>query len=527
MASQLEIAFSGHLLLLCFPAWGHLRPLCSFASKIVQERPNIAITFLTSGGLDKRIKGEIDRYIPDNRAANIRLVNIGGQGFDPFQLTPVIFDRFPDYYQKLVACESVQCQTTGTIFPAILSPTVAIVDFFLVPVLSAIRVITGKTVPVLAWDSGAAFATLRLFGPEELGGLGDLPAKANLLAEATGRDIREVIHELSNPTKGELVVLPGMPIQYDYEWFPQAPANPVHADDLHIAAYRFITQCDGVICTSSSSYEPESIDALRKWLADSGNRELYIIGPLVPPGVGRVGVGLSDSAKSLELAGSENGNDCQLFMDRVLRERGEKSLIYVSFGSFWCPKDEYLWLFVDILLELRFPFILSVASLKSNVPTEVTQKVKASGTGLISKWAPQQTILNHPVTGWVLTHGGQNTLIETLAQGIPLITWPIAADQPANAAYLTLTLDVAFELIQVRTGESGLRPLYRGVQPTGTLDAVASEARHVLQSARGEEGEKKRRNAEVIRNNLKQAWEEDGEGLTDLRRLLRDALKKE
>lgn len=75
--------------------------------------------------------------------------------------------------------------------------TLDIIQFFLVPVLSAIRVITGKTVPVLAWDSGAAFATLRLFGPEELGGLGDLPAKANLLAEATGRDIREVIHEVN------------------------------------------------------------------------------------------------------------------------------------------------------------------------------------------------------------------------------------------------------------------------------------------------------------------------------------------
>jgi hypothetical protein len=63
------------------------------------------------------------------------------------------------------------------------------------------------------------------------------------------------------------------------------------------------------------------------------------------------------------------------------------------------------------------------------------------------------------------------------------------------------------------------------VQPTGTLDAVASEAKHVLQSARGEEGARKRRNAEVLRDNLKKAWEE--EGLVNLRRLLRDASKKE
>ncbi|KAF8227378.1 UDP-Glycosyltransferase/glycogen phosphorylase, partial [Tricholoma matsutake] len=510
---------------------GHLRPLCAFASKIVQQRTDIAITFFSCGDYNKKIQGEIDRYIPNNRAgSNIRwvqmqLVNVGGQGFDVFQLMPVIFNQFPDYFRRLVACESVQCQATGTTFPTIISPTAAAIDFFLLPVLLAIRAVTGKTVPVLAWDSSAAFATARLFGSEELGGLGDVAAKANLLTKATGREIGETIHELSNPTKGELVVLPGMPIQYDYEWFPQETRR----SDAHIAGYKWVhrltfsfnCQSDGIICTSSSAYEPEAIAVLRKWFASSGNRELYVIGPLVPPRR------LSDSAKSFELEGSENGNECQLFMDKILGEHGDKSLIYISFGSMWWPKDEYLWIFVDVLLELRFPFIISVASPKANLITEVTQKVKESGTGFISKWAPQQTILNHPVTGWVLTHGGQNTIIETLAQGIPLIAWPISLDQPANAAYLTLTLDVAFELIQVRTGESGLRPLYRGVQATGTPDAVASEARHVLQSARGEEGKKKRRNAEVLRDNLRKAWEEDGEGMINLRRFLRDSSKKE
>jgi len=191
------------------------------------------------------IQGEIDRCIPENGAKlkdNIRwarsfdicfdyskkftgyfrrLVNIGGQGFDIFQLMPVISSAFPEYYQRLVRCESVQCQTTGTTFPAIRSPTLAIIDvrtspsltprlrflsnlnyfhvslqFFLFPALMAIRALTGRTVPVLAWDSGAAFYTLRLFCPEELGGLGDISAKARMLAEATGRKVEEIADEV-------------------------------------------------------------------------------------------------------------------------------------------------------------------------------------------------------------------------------------------------------------------------------------------------------------------------------------------
>lgn len=121
---------------------------------------------------------------------------------------PVIFNQFPDYFRRLVACESVQCQATGTTFPTIISPTAAAIDFFLLPVLLAIRAVTGKTVPVLAWDSSAAFATARLFGSEELGGLGDVAAKANLLTKATGREIGETIHEVDTLFAQCFVIIP-------------------------------------------------------------------------------------------------------------------------------------------------------------------------------------------------------------------------------------------------------------------------------------------------------------------------------
>ena len=109
-------------------------------------------------------------------------------------------------------------------------------------------------------------------------------------------------------------------------------------------------------------------------------------------------------------------------------------------------------------------------------------------------------------------------LISTLFR----IAWPLDADQPGIAAYLTLTLDVAFQMVEIRTGEEGLKPLYRGVTPTGTEEAVAAEARTIIRSARGSEGEKKRQNAELIKDKWRKEWEEGGDALTDLRRLLTD-----
>jgi len=85
-----------------------------------------------------------------------------------------------------------------------------------------------------------------------------------------------------------------------------------------------------MICTSNSAYEPESISALRKWFADVGNRELYTIGSPAPPCEADANVGISDSAKSVELAFSENGGEYQVFMNNIMEKHGDKSLIYVS-----------------------------------------------------------------------------------------------------------------------------------------------------------------------------------------------------
>ena len=81
-------------------------------------------------------------------------------------------------------------------------------------------------------------------------------------------------------------------------------------------------------------------------------------------------------------------------------------------------------------------------------------------------------------------------------------------------------------MVEVRTEEEGLKPLYRGVTPTGTDEAVAAEARTIIRNARGPEGEKKRQNAELIRDKWRKEWEEGGDALTELRRLLRDCCSR-
>ena len=79
--------------------------------------------------------------------------------------------------------------------------------------------------------------------------------------------------------------------------------------------------------TSAESYEPEAIHHTREWLKESGNRQFYVIGPMLPLGIGQLppaGAPLSESE-----CPSRDTDFCQ-FMDKVLDTHGINSLVYVS-----------------------------------------------------------------------------------------------------------------------------------------------------------------------------------------------------
>jgi len=139
---------------------------------------------------------------------------------------------------------------------------------------------------------------------------------------------------------------------------------------------------------------------------------------------------------------------------------------------------------------------------------------------MLTKWSPQQFILNHPATGWFVSHSGFNGVTESLGSGVPLICWPISADQPAAAVHLTQNLNVAFELFQVRTG-GGLKPLARnGFVPKGTREAVGVEIRETIDLSRSEKGQEMRSIAKQLKVKFAQTWEENGMGRQEIRKFL-------
>jgi soyasapogenol B glucuronide galactosyltransferase len=61
---------------------------------------------------------------------------------------------------------------------------------------------------------------------------------------------------------------------------------------------------------------------------------------------------------------------------------------------------------------------------------------------LIWGWAPQLVILEHSAIGAVVTHCGWNTTLESVYAGLPMVTWPLFAEQFYNEKLLVDVLKI-------------------------------------------------------------------------------------
>jgi hypothetical protein len=61
------------------------------------------------------------------------------------------------------------------------------------PQIHATRAISGNSVPIIVWITGGAAATIRTFGPESMGGTGDIGARIDAeTARRTGLSDAEI-----------------------------------------------------------------------------------------------------------------------------------------------------------------------------------------------------------------------------------------------------------------------------------------------------------------------------------------------
>ncbi|KJA16630.1 glycosyltransferase family 1 protein [Hypholoma sublateritium FD-334 SS-4] len=499
-------ADSTHFLLVAPPSWGHVRPTCQLALRLLDCDANIVATVLVPPIMMAKSQAEVATHVgstaPSSRIRVLTMFELDDP--NPFKHMQPFVETFSAAYKTLRDGKVITCAATKIAYDPVSAPVAVVIDSFLAPVMFATRALTGSSVPIVCFATGSVLSIMRIHTPETLGGLGDFTARVAAEAERSGETQDVAGGKLYRRTTGAIVQVPGLPSMYDHEFFPQDTSVANVVTGLLKSAQAFFEQGDAVLLSSSYVLEREAIDAMKVWLSET-KKDVYGVGPLLPANYW--GVHTDGGATAV-----------QVFLDAMLETHGRKSVVLISFGSFFWPAvQDYVDETILALIEKGIPFILCHPSSRAVISSELAEKITSSGLGVLSSWIPQHYVLTHPATGWFLTHGGQGGVTEALASGIPLICWPIEGDQVVTSVHASVNLGVGFELIEVRSGD-GLKPIHRlgGRAPKGTRAAMAAEIREVLDSARGEAGAQMRTRAEEMRNELKNSWVEGGIARTEL-----------
>ncbi|RPD68621.1 UDP-Glycosyltransferase/glycogen phosphorylase [Lentinus tigrinus ALCF2SS1-7] len=486
-----------HVVLFPVHFWGHTRTMCTLAARLVQLR-QVTVTFFTVPSFYNHVRAEIDReFLPDEELPAHRLRVIAVEQSKEMHDTSGAEASFKIAWGKVMEGQSLVCAHAGTQFePYPVLPNVAILDIFVCDAFDVVQKSNGGRTKVYLWYPAAVVGLGRVIRAMTSRGQGD--------------DVQiETIEEMMTSYKGALIRDPFNPPMYDYEYNPQVfPSPPGFVENVMSRIPEMMDKAEGVVTFDAADYAPHATKQLRSYFAETG-RKVYYAGPLIP----RREEDTSKDPRSEEIA---------KFLDDKLASHGKGSVIYISFGSMFWPMDNAkLWAVIDVLMERNIPFVMScVAAWSSKPPEEMQEQIARYSHGIMADWVPQHALLNHPATGWYISHGGHNSTLETILAGVPTIVWPIIADQPPNAIHLSETLDVAFELIEVRHGE-GAGKIYRnGRVPVATVDAVKAEMRDILERAYGEEGARKRVKIMSLRETLQSAWSEDGIAKREVEALL-------
>lgn len=176
-------------------------------------------------------------------------------------------------------------------------------------------------------------------------------------------------------------------------------------------------------------------------------RDLFAVGPLhATNGVANANAeasGNGNASANTKINGNGRGSEehhgCMAWLD-AWRER---SVVYVSMGSLAVITHEQFTEFLcglvgaghAFLWVLRPDMVLQATTTSSISVTDAVMAA-AGDKAHVVEWAPQRAVLRHRAVGCFLMHGGWNSTLEAVAEGVPMVCWPFFADQQINSRFM-------------------------------------------------------------------------------------------
>lgn len=409
-----------HVVLVSSPGLGHIIPMIELGNRFVLHHnfkaTVIAVTSNTS---------EAESHVIKSATTNSLCDVIGIPS--PADLSSLAFVS-----GLCVATRESVPSIRSTFSDMALPPSALIVDIFSTEVMSvAIDLNIPKFVYVA---SNAWFLSLLVYSP------------------VLDRQVQGQYVDQKEPLK-----IPGCnPVRAEDVVDPMLDRNDLQYEEYYLSVCNGIPKGDAVLVNTWEELQPKVLEALRDGLLKI---PVYAIGPLV------------------RQPGSETGRVNESVV-RWLDIQPSESVVYVSFGSGGTVSFEQMreiaWGLE--LSERRFVWVVREPTegpadaavfttgcsdgdssstddeTRKYLPEGFVERTREVGL-LVQHWAPQVTVLRHPSVGAFFTHCGWGSAIESITSGVPMIAWPLYAEQRMNAMLLAEELGVAVRSTVLPTKE--------------------------------------------------------------------------
>ncbi|XP_054787005.1 UDP-glycosyltransferase 708D1-like [Prosopis cineraria] len=183
-----------------------------------------------------------------------------------------------------------------------------------------------------------------------------------------------------------------------------------------------LTKLDGIFINTFEEMEEEAVAALNAGKVVPGLPPVHAVGPLMP----------CEFEKEQDQDMSANSPL------KWLDAQPEGSVVYVCFGNRTATTREQLKEMAEGLLRSGYRFLWVVKlkmvdkeddeDLEQVLEPEVMKKMKEKGL-VVKTWVNQGEILGHTSVGGFLSHGGWNSIVESIWHGVPILSWGQNGDQ--------------------------------------------------------------------------------------------------
>lgn len=197
--------------------------------------------------------------------------------------------------------------------------------------------------------------------------------------------------------------------------------------DADVKLAILFNKVSGILVNTSVDIEPYTVN---HFLNERSYPPVYAVGPIFNP-------------KAQPHPDQDLGVRDELM--KWLDDQPEASVVFLCFGSMGRLKGPLVKEIAHGLELCQYRFIWSLrAEDDDSLPEGFLDRVK--GRGMVCGWSPQVEILDHKAVGGFVSHCGWNSIVESLWFGVPIVTWPMYAEQQLNAFLLVKELKLAVEL---------------------------------------------------------------------------------